>query len=363
VKHGFWIGLALRLGVAAFALAAAQLPGPAPHPRASGSRAAAVRADLERSEPWMAGLYRWDAVWCADVALRGYALEPDEDGYRNTGFQPVVPAAINNFGYTLTGILAAVFSAWAISRTADNIRIATYDADLARRTFWLLHLFPSACFFSFPYHEGIAALAVATVVSKRIHEQSSRAFAPAGLGVLAKSTGLACAAAAFAEWLLVRPRPSAKLLLWVLLGCTVGLLIFAFDLYLATGDPLANTRAHAAWGRSAPSPHRIPAAVVDAFAEPKFGELATCALFLALGVRSWRKRGPFEGMLTLFPIILLLSTGSVLSGQRVVLVCLPGFVELADLLKTRLLFRTAAAAFAGLQLFNAWQYAHWQFAG
>jgi hypothetical protein len=364
VRRRILIGLAVRTAVAVFVLVAARLPGPPPSPRANVGWAVVVRQSIP---PLLEPLYHWDAAWAADVALHGYSTTPDEHGYLSTGFQPVIPAIIAAAGYAAGWLVPLIAAAVGVAVFAQLVERLTGDAELADRTFWLLHLFPSALFLSCPYHEGIAVCATAVALAAW-HRGSVSTTAAAGfVGTLAKSTGLSIAVAVAAEWLFTRPRPRFLPVVWVAVGCVLGQCVFLAVLWRTTGDPFANVAAHAAWDRMSPNPLNIPHAIYEAAVkpkdDPKYGDLAVSLLFIGLGVRSWVRRGPLWGMMTLFPMLLLLSTGNALSGQRVALVCLPAFVELADLLKSRLIFRTAGAVFLLMQLFQAWRYAHWVFAG
>ena len=67
--------------------------------------------------------------------------------------------------------------------------------------------------------------------------------------------------------------------------------------------------------------------------------------------------------MTLLPIAQMAATGTFLSGHRVLLACLPGFIELADLLKNRLAYMIAIALSVVVQLFLLNNYIHWGFAG
>ena len=68
-------------------------------------------------------------------------------------------------------------------------------------------------------------------------------------------------------------------------------------------------------------------------------------------------------MLTLVPVAQMMLSGTFLSGHRVVLACLPAFIELADLLKNRLWFGVVVVGFAAAQFVLLNRYVHWLFAG
>jgi hypothetical protein len=60
--------------------------------------------------------------------------------------------------------------------------------------------------------------------------------------------------------------------------------------------------------------------------------------FLGLGVHAWWRRGPFWGCLVLVPVLQGMATGSVFSMNRIVLASFPAFLDLAELLRPRLMF-------------------------
>jgi hypothetical protein len=63
------------------------------------------------------------------------------------------------------------------------------------------------------------------------------------------------------------------------------------------------------------------------------------------------------------PVIQMMLSGTFLSGHRVILAALPGFIELAHLLKNRACFGIVVFSFAAAQLILLNRYVHWIFAG
>jgi hypothetical protein len=68
-------------------------------------------------------------------------------------------------------------------------------------------------------------------------------------------------------------------------------------------------------------------------------------------------------VLTLVPAAQMFASGTLLSGHRLILAALPGFIELADLLRRPLWLFAVLLGFAGVQLVLLNQYVHWWFAG
>src|SRR5437764_1018456 len=118
------------------------------------------------------------------------------------------------------------------------------------------------------------------------------------------------------------------------------------------------------WGRSDLSwknPFRTLHSIYDP-ALPHWGEAFLVLGAAVLGVRAWRKRGAFWGVIV--PVPQMFASGTLLSVHRVILAALPAFVELTDLLRGRItLFFAVFLGFAFAQLVLLHRFVHWQFAG
>ena len=148
--------------------------------------------------------------------------------------------------------------------------------------------------------------------------------------------------------------------------------LFCGFLWWVVGDPLAGVKTHSVWGRRSFSVWNFYYAVVSALASglspPDNAthyawEAVAVVSFTLLGLCAWWKRGTFWGVLTLVPIVQMLGTGTLLSANRIILAALPAFIELADLLRPRLLLLTTLLAFTFAQFLLLNRYVHWQFAG
>ena len=71
---------------------------------------------------------------------------------------------------------------------------------------------------------------------------------------------------------------------------------------------------------------------------------AVMVVFLFLGTRAWVRRGPFWGCLVLIPILVVMASGSRMSMTRLSLASFPAFLDAAELLRNRFLFRSCLAA-------------------
>jgi hypothetical protein len=319
-------------------------------------------------EPW----YRWDAVWMANVAENGYAGASDTGGRLGPAFMPAMPAcmaaaAAVGLDPFWAGLLIANLAAAA--GTAVFARVAarlTGDRGTGLRTFVLLLAFPTAFFYSAPYNEAFGLLFTALALSAWLDRKAGRAAVFAALRSLARLTGVATGLAALADWLFHdRTRAGLGRAALVAAGSFGGLLLFWAFLAWAVGDPFAGLKTHAVWGRRELSA-RNPWLAIESVYDPElphWGEAFVVLAFAILGVRAWVRRGTFWGVLTLVPVAQMMMSGTLLSGHRVILAAVPGFIELADLLRNRLAFRLTVVGFAVAQLVLLNQYVHWIFAG
>ena len=385
----FAVAVALRLGIVAlgillipvqpakpvkvFGVVAAGFPADLRPPKSDGPGAEDYRLRILNGsakvvEPW----YRWDAVWMARVAHDGYSGAADPRGQVGAAFMPAMPAVLaaaeavglNPFWWGLIAAnLAAAAGTAVVARVAVRL---TGDRGVGLRTFVLLFAFPTSFFFSAPYNESFGLLFTALGLSAWLDCKAGRAAVFAALGSLARMTGLAFGVAALAGWLCDdRTRPGLKRALIVAAGSLGGLLLFWAYLGFAVDDPLAGLKSHAAWGRRPLALSNVWYSIQSIYDPelPHWGEAGIVLVFALLGIRAWLRRGAFWGVLTLVPVAQMMLSGTFLSGHRVILAAVPGFIELADLLKNRLLFRVVVVGFALAQFVLLNRYVHWLFAG
>jgi hypothetical protein len=319
-------------------------------------------------EPW----YRWDAGWMANLAENGYAGAEDASGRIGVAFLPAMPATMAGaraFGLNpfwvglLVANLAGAAGAAVFARVA--VRLAG-NREVGLRAFVLLIAFPSAFFFSAPYNESFGLLFTALAMAAWLDLRPVRAGVFAALGSLARMTGVAVGVAALAAWLFEdRTRRGLWRAVAVAAGSFAGLLLFWGYLWLAVGDPLAGLKAQPAWGRRPLSVWNPLYAVHSIYdpAKPHWGEAVVVLGFAVLGVRAWLRRGAFWGVLTLVPVAQMVMSGTFLSGHRLILAALPGFIELADVLRTRFYFRLTVVGFVLVQLVLLNRFVHWYWAG
>jgi hypothetical protein len=366
----FAAALVVRLGVVALGLVVAAQR----HSEPGDEIAVRLRAEIDAPsagfvEPW----YRADTLWLVHVAKFGYGAITGPNGQSGAAFLPAMPAvmaAAEFVGLNLFWIALLAANLAAAAGMAVFTQLAarlTGDRATAIRAFVLLNAFPSALFFSAPYQEAFGLLFTALALAAWYSGRAGVAGVSVGLGCLARMTGAVVGVAALASWVLDGPRTRTQLgrALMVALGCAVGVGIGLAVMWWSLGDPLAGIKSHEAWGRKSASIWNFGDAIRSIYdpKAPRRLEGGLAILFTILGIRAWIRRGAFWGLVTLLPIAQMAATGTFLSGHRVLLACLPGFIELADLLKNRLAYWTTTVLFAVIQLFLLNSYIHWGFAG
>lgn len=302
-------------------------------------------------EPWV----RFDAGYYLAIAEVGYPAGyfncRDEHGH--AAFLPLLPWCISVA--TTCGVppvLAAVFipNLAFVAGLACAGRAALRVVGSARSVWCgcgVLVTFPTAFYFSAPYHESLFLLASAGGLLAWYERRPALAGAAGFVAALARLTAVAFPIGLFAEAVVGRKRPSVGA--WVVAaGTAAGLLLFLWVMDRAYRDPFAHFQAHAAWGRESPSLGGIGRALAQAIGElgqwnRPFPVVKPLALFgtLALGVRGWVRRGPLWGCLILVPVAQALSTGTTLSIERIVLTSFPAAFELGELLGRSRMMRVA----------------------
>jgi len=366
----FAVALAVRCAVVLLGLVVAAQRESHPHDELSIRLHAEIDANAAWPvEPW----YRADTLWLVHVGRFGYAGAEGPVGQHGAAFLPLMPAVLAAawlLGLNLywVGMLAANLASAAgmavFTRLAERL---TGDRATAIRAFVLLNAFPSALFFSTPYQEGFGLLFTALALSAWLADRPALAGASAGLGCLARMTGSVVGVAALGAWLFDGPRTRSGLLraLVVVAGCALGVAVGFAVMWWTLGDPLAGIKSHQGWGRRSASIGNFILAIqsINDPVEPRRLEGGLAILFTILGIRSWVKRGAFWGLVTLLPIAQMASTGTFLSGHRLLLASLPAFIELAEILKNRIAYWTTITLSAVVQYFLLNAYIHWGFAG
>jgi hypothetical protein len=238
------------------------------------------------------------------------------------------------------------------------------DEEGTRRSLVYLLAYPTSFFFSAFYSEGLFLL---TTTASFYHYLKGRHLRCGVWGLLAamtRSPGILLFPSLVLGHLWQRrfkvSRSDLSLLWLGLIPC--GLASVMGIMYWKLGDPMAFSKAHAAWGRSFQMPYitvwTALRAVDWSFPIESMGntitalEVVSALAFLALPILLLR-RG-FHKALPIYAISLILmplSTGSTMSMMRCEVVSFPAFLALAQLGKNRTLDRLivfGSALFLGL---------------
>jgi hypothetical protein len=367
----FLVALGVRVAVVVLGIFLASLPPdirPTEDPVPIHFRDEILAGSARVIEPW----YRWDAIWYVNVAENGYSKAADKGGRLGPAFLPAMPlciAAARTLGINpyWAGLLIANLAAAAGTAIFARVTVRlTSDRTTGLRAFVLLMAFPTSFFFSAPYNEAFGLLFTALALSAWFQLRPTRAGLFAAFGSLARLTGVALGVAAIGGWICEdRTRTGFKRAAIIAFGSFVGVLLFWAYLGWTVDDPFAGLKTHEVWGRKKLSlwnPWLSIKSIYDPQV-PYLGEAFAAFGFTFLGIRAWIKRGAFWGILTLVPIGQMMMSGTFLSGHRIVLAALPGFIELADLLRNRLAFRVVVVGFAYIQFELLNRYVHWISAG
>ncbi len=366
----FGIALLVRLGTILLGLFLAAGP---PHLQPDDAAALELGEQIRSSsaariEPW----FRWDAVWLVNISQNGYAEARNKDGRLGVAFLPAVPMVmaigsalgLNPYWFVLIAAnIAAAAGAAVLAQVATRL---TNDRQTGIRAFVLLQFFPSAFFLSAPYNEAFGLLFMMLALAAWLNRRAGWAGVFAALGSLARMTGVAVGVAALVGWLCYdRTRSGLRRAVILAVGSFAGLVLFWCYLGWAVGDPLAGLKSQAAWGRRSLAIEN-PLYAIESIYDPvlpHWGEAFVVLTFAGLGIRSWLRRGAFWGLLTLLPVAQMMLSGTFLSGHRVILAAIPGFIELADVLRNRMLYWATLAGFGIAQFILLNRYVHWLFAG
>ena len=381
-RFSWTVAGATRLGVLAVGVVAVTLL-PWERPRAASSVSDNRVYDLPS---------RWDAAWYASVARHGYVWRADRrDEQQSVAFFPAYPAAMRVSADLVTAVAKALRDPYflgggtarfvwggvivsvlcfglALSRLYTLAAHETGEPATARRTLLLLASYPFALFFSAPYSESLALLAIVSTVLAWREGSAPRAAAWGVVAGLTRSNGWTLSAALVADWLLGRRREPGSTWLAAALAPAGAAALFSGYMYTLTGHPFEWVAAQRVWvGEVRPFEfvtrrydliavrglaHYLATEPVDAMAAASIVLMAIAAVFFLLR-RNWLYAALIAAYLAPALVVDLAATG------RLTSVLFPGFVALA--LWTR--GPTAAlvgVAFAAGQVWLATRFFHWQ---
>jgi hypothetical protein len=358
------------------------------------------------------GLIRHDSWWYVNIAEHGYTMGDIKTGQQGTvTFFPLYPLLVK-FMSALTGnvfvagvliangaLLAALAFLYGLARDE-------FDEATAARAVFYLAAAPTAVFFSAMYTESLfVALVCATFYFARRRSWQWAAAAGA-LAAATRNTGVLLGAVIALEGLhqqgvrlrperLVAPGAGATAHLWLghlrgqlrpalaswrsLLAAAylmIGLAAYMAFLSVTFGDPLGFVHAQATWGRTttAAGITRIVSGTVanlNIGPRPLAGQINTPTMlnllatlgFAPLVVMAALKLRPAYGLYAALTFFIPLSTGTVGSMTRYVLMLVPCFLLLAIWGRRGWVDRLVLGIFLPLTSYFAVLFSHWYFAG
>jgi hypothetical protein len=358
------------------------------------------------------GLIRDDSWWYANIAEHGYSAGDIQTGAQgNVVFFPLYPLLVK-MAAALTGnvFLAGVL----VSNVAFLLALAylygltrhEFDEETAGRAVFYLAAAPTAVFFSAMYSESVyIALVCATFYYAQRRTWDFAALTGA-LAAATRNTGVLLALVIVLEGLHqhgVRFRPArlwgdsraATWRLWrehliaqlraalrgwrslAVAACVpLGLLAYMAYLFNTFGDPLAFIHAQATWGRAAggAGPTKLISRVIELLnigphvwagqVNPK----TLMELLFTIGVAPLVltvvfKLRPAYAVYTALTFLVPLSTGTVGSMTRYILMLVPCFVLLAHWGRRSWVDRLVLGIFLPLMGYLTVVFSHWYFAG
>lgn len=213
--------------------------------------------------PLIQAWYRWDAMWYAEIAERGYSYNPGQES--SVAFMPMLPLLMRLSEYlrldrywagvlipNLAFVAGLAFFGRCVFRVTEN-------AATSWRACILLAAFPTSFFFSAPYQESLVlALSAASLLAWLSYRPGRSALALAAASA-ARLTALAMSVGLVLEWAtdLGKRRPARHSAWFVAIAGTAGLALFFGYLAWQFHDPILHLKAHAAWARKSPSVVRL----------------------------------------------------------------------------------------------------------
>lgn len=306
-----------------------------------------ISVPLVSGTPWLLSMwYQWDANWYMSIIVDGYQWIPGDQS--NVAFFPLYPMAARGVGwllgrdYLLGGLVLS--SAFMVGGMAFLYRLVRdeYGDDMARRSVWLLAIFPTSTFFTTLYTESLFLMT--SIAAFYYARRGSWALCGVWgmLASLTRVTGMLLLLPLAWEYLsqkgfsLKKVRPAV---LWLAL-VPAGLFLYMGYLYIDFSEPLAFAETQAAgWGHEFKLPwgsfgHDI-SFLLDQSELWVIYELAATAFLIALIVAGVRKLPGSYTFYMIMSLLLPLTGGTTKSMSRYLLVVFPLFILMALYTKRR----------------------------
>jgi hypothetical protein len=254
---------------------------------------------------WIQSWYRWDAMWYAEIAERGYSYHPGKQS--TVAFMPMLPLLMRSGEYLnvdryWAGILIPNLAfAAGLALFGRCVFRVTESAATSWRACILLAAFPTSFFFSAPYQESLLLALTAASLWAWLSYRPGHSAAALAIASAARLTALAMSVGLVLEWAADlwkrrRPRHSAW---FVAITGTAGLALFFGYLAWRFHDPALHLKAHAAWDRKSPSVVRLAGSLWDVvFGSATLGQKSVFFALTLAALVTWLCHKPLTAAAT-----------------------------------------------------------------
>ncbi|MEI7554259.1 glycosyltransferase family 39 protein [Candidatus Chlorohelix sp.] len=353
----------------------------------------------------MDGLVRDDSWWYHNIATRGYNMGNIQTGAQgNTAFFPVYPLLVK----TVSALVGDVFFAGILVSNVAFLFALVYMYRLARREFddetaaravFYFAAAPTAVFFSAMYTESVFMLAILATFYYTREGQWDKAAIAGAVASGTRNTGVIIALSVALEGLYqagfrfkpprwkraalkrhffaqVKIVPKAWRSFLAAAFVPVGLIGYMAYLANAFGDPLGFIHVQATWGREV-SGAGFTKIISDTITHLNIGKnfmagqfdtgtllnLLSTLGFGVLVIITLFKLRPTFSIYALLTFLVPLSTGSVGSMTRYILMLIPCFLLLAKWGKNPMIDKIVMVIFVPMMGYMSIIMSHWYFAG
>lgn len=305
--------------------------------------------------PWHSGApslidasWRWDAGWYASIIREGYSINAEQS---NVAFFPLFPLLIKTFllviphaDIFMIGVLISNLCFFLALLVIWKYVEFQFGQSIARRTIFLLSIFPVSFFFSTAYAESLFLLTIAMTFLFLQRGNFLSAGVTGLLTSLTRPTGIFILVAYVINAVkTMTPSWSKRLKLYspaILILCGIGL--YMFYLYFKFGNPLVFAQAQNDWGRTAINPFFSLYQAIKAIVTVKSYDVAylmnlvntiTVIGAILLSIAIWRKNRPVASfclLTVLTPLVFSVAATPTVSIARQVMVLFPLFIPLAQ---------------------------------
>jgi Mannosyltransferase (PIG-V) len=288
---------------------------------------------------WLSVWGRWDAQHYLGIATHGYQGT-------EVAFFPLYPFLIHILGglignHLTAGLIVSNLSFFvALAYLYALVRLEYGDDTIAYHAIFYIAIFPTAIFFSAVYTESLfLALTVASVYYAR-HGNYLTAGIFGALASMTRVEGMLTAIPlAYEAWRGWRERRGTTLTRGVIGVALVplGLVTYMAYLYALVGDPLYFLKVQGNWNRHLAAPWVSVINTIREIAKHPLAssgsvnhmiELAFTLLFLVLMVVAFRTLRPSYSLYFAASLLVPMSTASLMSMPRFVMVIFPAFIVL-----------------------------------